>query len=163
MSKYLNTIITTTAISAIFMSTINAADNMIDYPSDYRTWTHVKSMVIQEGHSLHSSFGGIHHIYANDKAMHGYVAGTFPDGSIIIFDLLEADASDNAITEGSRKVVGVMHKDSSKFQHTASWGFEGFGAGNPDDRIVGENYEQACFSCHTSQIDNDYVFSNYRE
>ena len=34
-------------------------------------------------------FGGIHHIYANDKAIEGYRNELFPDGAVIIFDLLE--------------------------------------------------------------------------
>ena len=67
------------------------------------------------------TFGGIHHIYANDKAIEGYRNELFPDGAVIIFDLLEAEHSDNAVTEGSRKVVGVMHKDSKKFATTGGW------------------------------------------
>ena len=67
-----------------------AADPQVPYPEGYRDWHHVKSMVIEEGHPLYGAFGGIHHLYANDKAMEGYRKGTFPDGSVIVFDLLEA-------------------------------------------------------------------------
>ncbi len=74
----------------------------VPYPAGYRSWTHVKSMVIQPGHALHASFGGIHHLYANAKAMQGYKSGRFADGSVIIFDLLEAKSADNAINEGAR-------------------------------------------------------------
>lgn len=160
MKKYL----TLTAIAAIYMvTTANADTQSVDYPEDYRTWTHIKSMVIQEGHALFSSFGGIHHIYANDTAMIGYETGHFPEGSIIAFDLLEAIDADSTITENERKVLGVMKKDSQKFAHTAGWGFEGFGNGEKNNRVVGNNYEEACFACHTSQKDNDYVFSKWRE
>lgn len=79
----------------------------VDYPTGYRDWTHVKSMVIQPGHQLYESFGGIHHIYANQSALEGYRTGSFADGSVIIFDLLEATAADNAITEGKCKVGGI--------------------------------------------------------
>lgn len=58
-----------------------AADPQVPYPEGYRDWHHVKSMVIEEGHPLYGSFGGIHHLYANDKAMKGYRKGTFPNGS----------------------------------------------------------------------------------
>jgi Cytochrome P460 len=71
----------------------------VDYPTGYRDWTHVKSMVIQPGHQLYESFGGIHHIYANQSALEGCRTGSFADGSVIIFDLLEATTADNAITE----------------------------------------------------------------
>ena len=79
------------------------------YPTGYRDWSHIKSMVIEEGHPLFEAFGGIHHIYANDEAVTGYQAGRFPDGAVIAFDLLEAVRADNAVTEGARKVLGVMY------------------------------------------------------
>jgi hypothetical protein len=31
-----------------------------------------------------------------------------------VFDLLDVKSADNAVTEGERKVVGVMHKDAKK-------------------------------------------------
>ena len=80
----------------------------VPYPTGYRNWTHVKSLQIQSGHPLYDAFGGIHHLYANAKAMEGYRKGRFPDGAVIVFDLLEAKSADNAIQEGARKVVGVM-------------------------------------------------------
>jgi len=140
---------------------VHAAD--VPYPAGYRAWTHVKSMVIEPGHPLHASFGGIHHLYANAKAMEGYRSGQFRDGSIIIFDLLEANAADNAVTEGKRKVVGVMHRDARKYAATGGWGFEGFAEGNPNLRAVGANAATACFACHAPQKDNGYVFSTWRE
>ena len=135
----------------------------VDYPTGYRDWTHVKSMVIQPGHQLYESFGGIHHIYANQSALEGYRTGSFADGSVIIFDLLEATAADNAITEGKRKVLGVMQKDGKRFAGTGGWGFEGFAAGDPARPVVGQNARTACFECHTAQKDHDYVFSVWRE
>lgn len=138
-----------------------AAD--VPYPAGYRSWTHVKSMVIQPGHPLYASFGGIHHLYANAKAMQGYKSGQFKNGSVIIFDLLEANAADNAIVEGTRKVVGVMHRDTKKYATTGGWGFEGFVAGDPTRRAVGANAKTACFDCHASQKSTSYVFSTWRE
>ncbi|MES0872670.1 cytochrome P460 family protein [Sinimarinibacterium thermocellulolyticum] len=138
-----------------------AAD--IPYPDGYRNWRHVKSMVIQPGHALFDAFGGIHHLYANDKSLQGYETGQFPDASVIVFDLLDASAADHAITEGARKVVGVMHKDAKKFAATGGWGFEGFGGGDRDKRVVGKNAATACFACHAAQKDHDYVFSSARD
>ncbi len=140
-----------------------ATSNDITYPEGYRKWQHVKSMVIQEGHPLHGSFGGIHHLYANAKAMDGYRNGRFADGSVIAFDLLEANSADNAITEGNRKVLGVMHKNSTKFAATGGWGFEGFAGDSKTQRVVGANAATACFGCHTARKQSGYVFSAYRE
>ncbi|MFN7085857.1 MAG: cytochrome P460 family protein [Burkholderiales bacterium] len=134
----------------------------VAYPQGYRDWHHVKSMVINPGHPLYESFGGIHHLYANEKAVAGYKKGRFPDGAVIVFDLLEAKTADNAVTEGTRKVVGVMHKDAKKFKDTGGWGFEGFRGDSRSGRAVGADAASACYSCHTQQKDKDFVFSSLR-
>lgn len=97
----------------------------VDYPTGYRGWTHVKSMVIQPGHPLFEVSAGIHHIYANAAALEGYRTGSFPDGSVIVFDRMEAISADNAITEGERKIRGVMQKDRSRFAETGGVGLRG--------------------------------------
>ena len=148
---------------AICASVVGADNAQVPYPEGYRAWRHVSSMVIEAGHPLHSSFGGLHHLYANDKAVQGYSSGKFPDGSVIVFDLLEANAADHAITAGKRKVVGVMLKDAKKFASTGGWGFEGFAGDSKTERAVGANAATACFGCHTAQSSNDFVFSRYRE
>ncbi|MEW6415936.1 MAG: cytochrome P460 family protein [Pseudomonadota bacterium] len=140
-----------------------ADDAVVPYPEGYRSWTHVKSMVIEKGHPLHTSFGGIHHLYANAKAMQGYRSGRFPDGAVIVFDLLEASRAGNAISEGPRKVAGVMHKDTKRYASTGGWGFEGFAGGDKARRVVGKQAESACFACHAPQKDRDYVFSSLRD
>ena len=134
----------------------------IAYPEGYRDWTHVKSMVIQPGHPLFESFGGIHHIYANEPALRGYGRGAFPDGSVIVFDLLEATTAGGATTEGPRKVLGVMHKDAKRWPDTGGWGFEGFSGDSRTERVVADAAAKACFACHTSQKDRDFVFSRAR-
>ncbi len=133
------------------------------YPEGYRQWTHVKSMVINPGHPLNDAFGAIHHLYANKKAEQGYSAGKFPDGAVIVFDLLEARAADNAVQEGARKVVGVMQKDARKYQATGGWGFEGFKGDSKTERVVAGNATTACFQCHAPQKNNDYVYSAFRK
>jgi hypothetical protein len=146
------------------MATVTwAAETLVPYPTDYRDWYHVKSMVIEQGHPLYEAFGGIHHIYANQQALQGYRSNRFPDGSIIVFDLLEVIQTDNAITEGARKVVGVMLKDSSKYSATGGWGFEGFGGGDAGNPVVGENAPSACFDCHQPQKSQDFTFSRLRD
>jgi hypothetical protein len=140
-----------------------AADPAVPYPEGYRNWTHVKSMVIQQGHPLFDSFGGLHHIYANDRAMQGYrKGGAFPDGAVIVFDLLDARAGGGAIEAGARKVVGVMVKDSGRWKATGGWGFEGFKGDSKTDRAVGANAKTACFDCHTQVKGTDYVFSRWQ-
>jgi hypothetical protein len=150
-------------ICATATTTALAAEPTVPYPAGYRDWHHVKSMVINEGHPLYEAFGGIHHLYANGKAMKGYKSSKFPDGSVIVFDLLEAPSDGNTVTEGARKVVGVMHKDAKKFKATGGWGFEGFGGGDPAKRVVGNNAASACFACHQPLKAQDYTFSRLRD
>ena len=150
-------------IAVSWTSAVLAKGPEVPYPAGYRDWHHVKSMVIEKGHPLFEAFGGIHHLYANKKAVQGYKSGRFPDGAIIVFDLLDAPRADNALVEGERKVVGVMQKEAKKFATTGGWGFEGFGAGDKAKRVVGSNAEAACFACHAPQKGNDYEFSRLRE
>lgn len=135
----------------------------VPYPEGYRSWTHVKSMTIEKGHPLFNAFGGIHHIYANREAMRGYRAGKFPNGSVIVFDLLEANRTpDNAVVEGARKVVGVMRKGSRAYAETGGWGYEGF-KGDSRDRVVAGKMMESCHGCHASKKDSDFVFSAWRK
>lgn len=150
------------ALAALVLSALPAAAGDVPYPEGYRGWHHVKSMVIQPGHGLYDAFGGIHHVYANPKAMQGYRAGRFPDGAVIVFDLLEAPSAGGAVTEGPRKVVGVMHKDAKRHAGTGGWGFEGFKGDSRSERAVGSDAAKACFACHAPQKDRDYVFSTLR-
>lgn len=131
------------------------------YPTDYRSWTHVKTLILEEGHPLFESFGGMHHIYANAEAMEGYKNNhRFPDGSYIVFDLLQDIRKDNAIAEGDRKVIGVMYKNSAIFSETGGWAFGAFENQQGIQKQL--NAKEACFSCHLSQKDRDYVFSDFR-
>jgi hypothetical protein len=134
----------------------------VPYPEGYRSWTHVKSMVIQPGHELYDAFGGIHHVYANAAALAALRDGRpFADGAVLVFDLLEASASGHAITEGARKVVGVMHRDRTRYAATGGWGFEGF-KGDTRERAVTDPVSQ-CFACHQAQEKTAYVFSAWRK
>ena len=82
---------------------------------------------------------------------------------MIVFDLLDAKAADNAVQEGARKVVGVMVKNAAAYKDTGGWGFEGFKGDSKTERAVGKNAATACYQCHTSQKDKDFVFSAYRK
>ena len=135
----------------------------VPYPEGYRDWTHVKSMVIEDGHPLYDSFGGIHHLYANDTALAGYLSGEFADGAVIAFDLLEADRAEGALTEGARKVLGVMVRDRTAYAATGGWGFEGWAEGDKGRPVVGAAAGEACYACHTAVEDRGYVFSSFRD
>jgi len=137
------------------------AGGSVDYPDGYRTWTHIKTMVLHQGHPLENPFMGIHHVYGNDQGVKGTQTGQFDDGAILVFDLFKYITQDNASTEGDRVLVGVMVKDSTKYPSTGGWGFEGFKGNSHSQRLVSDG-GQSCFACHTSQKETDYVFSSWR-
>lgn len=142
--------------------TLSAAETKVRYPEGFRSWYHVKSMVIQPGHPLENPFGGIHHVYANAKAIQGLKSGNYPDGAVLVFDLFDYQEDNHALVEGKRKLIGVMERDSKRFAATGGWGFEGFGEGRPEKRLVTDG-GKGCYDCHASQQARQYVFSKLRE
>jgi hypothetical protein len=131
------------------------------YPDGYRTWVHTKSMVVQEGHLLYAQLGGIHHIYANPKAFAALTAGkSFPDGSVLALDVLEARAEPRAILEGARRRVLVMEKDAKRFARTGGWGYEAF-SGDTRERMVSDG-GAACHDCHRARRSHDCVLHDWR-
>ena len=58
-----------TAICVTVAIVVVEGQSEVPYPTGYRDWSHIKSMVIEEGHPLFEAFGGIHHIYANDEVL----------------------------------------------------------------------------------------------
>ena len=71
-----------TVAAAIWAQDKNAPE--VPYPLDFRSWRHVKSIVIGPEHKSFPTRGGIHHYYANEQALEGYRTGAFPNGSVIV-------------------------------------------------------------------------------
>ncbi len=139
-----------------------ASEYKVAYPEDYRTWTHVKSMVINDTHSLSDPFEGMHHVYGNYKAIDGLNKNRYQDGAIFVFDLLNVKRSKEATVEGKRKFIGVMEYDSSKYKKTGNWGFEAFAGDSKTKRVVKDS-GVSCFQCHIGVEKKGYVFTDYRK
>ena len=133
----------------------------VDYPTDFRSWQHVKTGIIQPGHALDEKFGGIHHVYANTKAMAGINSGEYETGAVFVFDLLEYLESDFTITEAERRRIDVMQYDPGRFSDTGDWGYDSFVGDSKTDRVE-QNAVAACYACHTAMAQSNYVFSKYR-
>lgn len=152
------------AIAALFVGVFIKAESpeQVPYPEGYRSWAHVRSALVGPENSDYKNSGGMRHVYANGKAMEGYRGRFFPDGSIIVFDLLETQTKEGLTTEGRRRYIAVMHKDSNRFTETGGWGFEVFRKDSRTDRAIGPNAKTKCFDCHASQKDKDFVFGSFR-
>jgi len=138
-------------------------NDTIPYPAGYREWAHVMSALIGPESPAFALNGGIHHIYANKKAIEGYRTGRFPDGSVLVADFLETRESAGITTEGPRRRIDVMLKDSRLYPETGGWGFEQFKGDSQTDRMVTAQNATKCFACHGQQKEHDSVFSRFRK
>jgi cytochrome P460 len=143
---------------------LGAADGStsVSYPDEYRKWVHVKSTLVGPQNPRFAANGGIHHFYANEKALEGYRTGKFPNGSVLIDDLLEIKEQGGVTSEGARRRVAVMVKDAARYRDTGGWGFEIF-KGDESAPTLNAEGKAACFACHGKQTDRDSVFSQYRK
>jgi len=137
------------------------AEEEVPYPEGYRMWVHIKTGLIRPENPNFKFSGGYHHIYANAKAIQGYTSGNFPEGSILIFDVLDTKEQNGNIQEGSRKHLDVMVKDSLKYTTTGGWGYEEFNGDSHTERMLIPTVKIQCHNCHAKTSDN--VFSEFRK
>src|SRR6266851_5539447 len=100
------------AVLSTFSGSAAEPEPAIPFPLNYRSWARAKTVLVGPSSKVFATEGGIHHIYANDKAVEGYSTGTFPDGSIIVYDLLETKETAGFTIEGPRRRIDIMMKDN---------------------------------------------------
>jgi hypothetical protein len=131
----------------------------VPYPVGYRRWVHVTSS-LNEGATRPA---GLHHIYANAKALQGFRTREFPDGSVLVLDLFEAHTKGSFVSAGVRRAVRVMRRDRKRFAETGGWGFEEFRGDSKTDRALDDGARRACYACHRQQEDQGLLFSAFRD
>lgn len=140
-----------------------AAHAPIAFPQGYTRWAHVKSGLIPAGHPAFASYGGLHHIYANELALAGYRDGRYADGSVLVYDLFETRVTaDGSIDQGPRRHVDVMVKDARRYAATGGWGYAEFAAGADADRLDSKQ-RAGCAACHEHRKAQGYVFSELQD
>lgn len=153
------------AVAAACSLSLTEADDeqLVPFPTDYRSWFHVKSLVIGPSHRLFAGRGGIHHYYANDLAVIGYRTGTFPDGAIVVAEAVYAQEGEGpaqgALLEGGRRFLDVMVKDRNLYAQTGGWGFQHFKKEETQGALSAKEQMQ-CYECHSTAPDQ--VFSRIR-
>jgi hypothetical protein len=133
----------------------------IPYPDGYRYWVHIKTGLVGPQSPFFNTTGGYHHIYGNAKAMQGYTSGHFPEGSVIVFDVLNMKEQGGNIQEDGRNHLDVMVKDSLKYASTGGWGYEEFKGDSHTERTLTQATKMQCSSCHAKM--EDHVFSEFRK
>jgi hypothetical protein len=144
-------------LTALFLSAFYGAES-VQYPENFRRWVHVGTGVILPGGPLPESEQGMHHIFANPKAVDGYASGDFADGAVIVYELREAQQKGGVIFEGERRRVDVMIKDSTLYKSTGGWRFERF-FGNDQTQDAVHDSRTSCFECHANAKTHGFVFS----
>lgn len=139
------------------------ASEEVPYPAGYRSWRHVKSVLIGPQSPQFATAGGFHHIYANECALAGYATGTFADGSVLVFDRIGMQEQGGVMREDARLAVDVMVRDAARYAATGGWGFEEFRGGNAGERTVREAAKTTCFGCHSRRQEHAFVFSTPRD
>jgi hypothetical protein len=152
-----------TAVFAWSFSLGGQLNDSVPFPKAFRKWAHVKSVLVGPESAAFATEGGIHHIYANEKALEGYDTGKFPDGSVIVYDLLETKEIAGNTLEGPTRRVDVMVKQSQRYRTTGGWEFMSFPGDNKTDGKITAERKTTCFGCHAHRKDHDFVFSEFRK
>lgn len=138
-------------------------DEAPSFPKDFRKWAHVKSVLVGPRSAAFATEGGIHHIYANEKALQGYQSGKFPDGSVIVYDLLETKEVGGNTIEGQTRRVDVMVKQSEQYASSGGWEFMSFSGNDQSNGKLTSARQATCTGCHAHKKDHDSVFSEFRK
>jgi hypothetical protein len=138
-------------------------DDAAPFPTEFREWAQVKTVLVGPQSAFFVTEGGFHHIYANPKALEGYKTGRFPDGSVIVYDLLETKEIAGNTIEGPTRRIDVMMKQSDLYRATGGWEFMSFPGGDPAHGSLTVERQAACAACHGKQKDHDSVFSEFRK
>jgi hypothetical protein len=136
------------------------AEPAVPYPEGYRRWSHVKSTLIGQAHPRFASLGGFQHFYANAAGMTGYRTRVFPEGSVVVVDWLDMRDSAGAVTQGPRRQVDVMVKDSTRYAASGGWGFQRF-VKDSRTELAATPTPQQCFACHDRLKKDGLVLSTY--
>lgn len=145
---------------SLFIATFSIAEMKkgVSLPKGWRSFTHVKSMVIPDkSHSLY----GFHHIYVNKKGIETLKkGGTYPQGALFIgvfYDVVTE--KDGSISQGKKLFYVYMKKDKTA-KETGGWRYAAF---DPDGKYLEKDVKKECYECHTAVKDSDYVFSKFIE
>jgi len=165
-SKYGRILIVALILLSLTVISAQPAGDDIRFPSEFRNWFVVNSMVVAKDSPIFSQIGGMHIIYVNAKGLPALKRGgalPYPDGTMFADDVHDFSMKDGSYIEGRKKAVTVMVKDAKRYPMTGGWGFQVWAGGDRTKPLVPDTAHavKACFTCHIPQKDHDYTFSTY--
>ena len=125
-------------------------------PKGYASWKKSERKIVTDRTSL---FYGIHYMYADGRAWHGYQSDNrFAEGSSIVVEFF--NIKDNPVIDGPKNMIVLMRKDKRQ-KVTGGWYFAGFGA---DGTPSGLDPVTTCFNCHQKDAaTRDFVISTKKD
>ncbi len=141
-------------------------DGTISIPSNFREWAYLGTWSIA-GDDEEGGAADFHVVYTQPETIEAYRrTGEFPDGAVLVKELIEADTGD--LTTGrvswAKRVTGwfIMIKDrQGRFEGNGLWG-DGWGwalfqADDPATTVT-KDYKAECLPCHVPAKKDDWVY-----
>lgn len=152
-------ILASTALAALSLAgAAVAGEKGPPLPRDYRSWTHVRSMVVTDpDHGMY----GFQDVYANKaalRALRARKAAPFEDGAVLVAAIYEPVTTDGMVKAGAKRRTAVRVKDS-RATATGGWRYAVYdpaGKPLPVDPAT-------CVGCHQAARDTDQVFARFVE
>jgi hypothetical protein len=157
MNKVLAVMVT--AVMVLAFATAPGAEEKkgISLPGDWRSYTHVKSMVIPDkSHGLY----GFHHTYVNATGLEAVKkGGGYPEGSTFVTVFYDVQTEkDGSVNQGKKLRYVYMKKDATA-KETGGWVYAAFDAeGKKLDKDP-----KKCYECHLAVKSSDFVFSTFAD
>lgn len=160
-------------LQSTYESIVDKSGN-ISLPKDFRrdwaflgTWSIAMEDVETSGAASGHGAAGLHNVYTQKETIDYFRENSrFPDGAVIIKELLKADTASMTTGTVSRgtMVEGwfVMVKDTrDRFPSHPLWG-DGWGwsliyADQPDSTVT-TNYKTECVGCHIPARKDDWIY-----
>ena len=144
------------AFAAAALLAASAVAAALPGAADFRSWGHVKSMVITDkSHGLY----GFHNVYADPAALSALKTGKpFPEGAQFAVSFYEVTTEGAMLSQGKKIMDTFMKKDASA-KATGGWTFAATG---PDGKALAIDVAKSCYECHAGGAKGtDLVFSKY--
>jgi len=128
-------------------------------PRDFRSWTHVRSMVVTDPEE---GMFGFHNVYANPaalKALRGQRKPVvYPDGATFVVSIFDVKQEKGLVVAGPKQRDVVQVKDG-KATKTGGWRYASF---DPAGKAIAVD-ATSCAACHTQAAATDMVFTRFAE
>ncbi|MEZ5356866.1 MAG: cytochrome P460 family protein [Bryobacteraceae bacterium] len=143
-------------------------DGKLRQPDGYRRWVYAGTPITpNDMNAGKAAFPEFHAVYIDPSAYDHYAkTGQFPDGAVIVKELLSVGAkkatSGNGYFMGEFTGLEVAIKDSTRFRdEPGNWAFFSFGHKYPLQKQSAAQATTSCNACHGANAGDDFVFTQY--